>query len=77
MDIGILRGPRAARDTYPPAAGAMPAEVDVDELVRRLDAEGWVIVPGWIDEDEVARQRAAMESVPVLRQHSPPTRPTA
>ncbi len=52
-------------------AGAMPAEVDVDELVRRLDAEGWVIVPGWIDADEVARQRAAMESVPVLRQHSP------
>ena len=49
----------------------MPAEVDVDELVRRLDAEGWVIVPGGIDEDEVARQRAAMESVPVLRQHSP------
>lgn len=58
----------AAAVAPPPWAGC---EIDADALVEQLDGVGFIVVHDWISADEVRRQRAAMESVPVLRTHSP------
>lgn len=47
------------------------SNIEASVLIKQLDDVGWIIVPGWITDEEVHRQRTAMETVPVLRQHSP------